>query len=98
MLAPSLPLYSESQPACLLCLSQQHRPLTHGIYSKFIVFVFTFLETFSGMLLASIGLVIFDFLIHLKKLKNYYVFNTCCFWFVVVAVVLWMGSIAVCLF
>ena len=67
MLAPSLPLYSESQPACLLCLSQQHHPLTQRIYSKFLVFVFTFLETFSGMLLASIGLVIFDFLIHLKK-------------------------------
>ena len=60
MLAPSLPFYSESQPACLLCLSQQHHPLTQGIYSKFLVFVFTFLETFSGMLLASIGLVIFE--------------------------------------
>ena len=41
-----------------LSLSQQHHPLTQGIYSKFLVFVVNFLESFSGMMLAFIGLTV----------------------------------------
>ena len=67
------------------------------IYSKFLVFVVNFLETFSGMLLASIGFVVFDCLLIVLNII-YYVFITCCFCFVVVAAVSGLGSIAFRLF
>ena len=91
MLAPSLPFYSESQSVCLHSVFlnstiRSYREFTVSFLFLLLIFLRHFPECCLLPLASSFLIVCYII---------YYVFITCCFCFVV-AVVLGLGSIAVC--